>query len=185
MICRRTLEKTMFAFLPALLIVAAPAAGAGFQSTQSLDGLVAQFTGQAIGQEGGAQAPVDARLRLAACPAPQFAWRTDAHDAVVVTCMAPNWRIFVPVKMAPRAAAPRAIPAASVAPAAKPQPVIRRGDAVMLEVNAGGFSITRDGVAMGDAPVGGRVAVQVEQGKPPVQAVALEAGRAGLPGWAE
>jgi flagellar basal body P-ring formation protein FlgA len=174
--------ETKMPFLFAALLAPLPVAGAAFQSTQSLDGLVSQFTGQSIGREGGAQAPVDARLRLASCPAPQLAWRTEAHDAVVVSCMSPNWRIFVPVKSAPRPVAARAVPAVA---AAKPEPVIRRGDAVSLEVGAAGFSITRDGVAMGDAPVGGRVPVQVEQGKPPIQAVALEPGRAGLPGWAE
>ncbi len=38
---------------------------------------------------------------------------------------------------------------------------------------------------MGDAPPGGRFMVKVEDSKSPVQAIALEAGRATLPGWGE
>lgn len=166
----------MLAFL---LLAALPAPA--FQSTAALDGLVAQFTGKAIGEEGGAQSVVDARLKLAACPAPQLEWRSPAHDAVVVRCMAPAWRIYVPVKMAPRPVAP-APEIAAVAPRpVKAEPVIRRGDPITVEAGAAGFSITREGVAMGDAAPGARLLVKVDEKKPPIQAVAIEPGRARLP----
>ena len=64
-------------------------------------------------------------------------------------------------------------------------PVIKRGDPVTIEAGQDGFSITREGVAMGDAPAGGRVLVRVADAKAPVQAVAVEGGRATLPGWPE
>jgi flagella basal body P-ring formation protein FlgA len=38
---------------------------------------------------------------------------------------------------------------------------------------------------MGDAAPGARFLVKVEDTRNPVQAVAIEAGRATLPGWAE
>jgi flagella basal body P-ring formation protein FlgA len=63
--------------------------------------------------------------------------------------------------------------------------VLKRGDPVTIEVNASGFAITRDGVAMTDAASGGRFLVDVDGSRKPVQAVALEAGRATLPGWAQ
>jgi flagella basal body P-ring formation protein FlgA len=170
------------------LTAATPAAAQDFQSTRMLDTIVAQFTGQPIGATGGARTPVDARLKLAACAAPQLSWRTDAQDAVVVRCMTPEWRIFVPVLAAaqpkPAAAAPRAA-AAALAPAVKAEPVIRRGDPVTLEAGAEGFSITREGIAMGDAAPGGRLTVKVEGKVSPIQAVAVEQGRARLPGWGE
>jgi flagella basal body P-ring formation protein FlgA len=172
----------------ALLLAATPAAAQDFQSTRMLDTIVAQFTGHDIGQEGGARAAVDARLKLIPCAAPQLSWRTDAKDAVLVRCMAPEWRIFVPVIMAPPAAKP-VMAAATPAPvAARPTPpvkaesVIRRGDAVTLEAGAPGFSITREGVAMNDAAPGARVAIKVDDKKPPIQAVAVEPGHARLPG---
>jgi flagellar basal body P-ring formation protein FlgA len=179
----RLMEMSM---LLALALIAAPAAAQDFQSTAVLDAVVTQFTGKALGEQGGALAPVDKRLKLAACPAPQLEWRTPAHDAVVVRCMSPAWKIFVPVAALPQ---PKAEPAAAAAPrpvpAAKAEPVIRRGDAVTIEAGSEGFSITREGVAVSDAPPGGRVSIKVEDGKPPLQAIAVEPGRARLPGWGD
>ncbi len=173
-------------FTATLLIAALPAAAQSFQSTAMLDEAVVQFTGASVGMDGGAQMPVDPRLKLAKCPMPQFGWLSDRQDAVVVTCMAPVWKVYVPVRRATRAMperAPTPTPAV-IAAAAKPEPVIRRGDPIMVEAGAPGFSITRDGVAMGDAPPGGRLMVKVDPAKPPIQAVAIEAGRAALPGFA-
>jgi flagella basal body P-ring formation protein FlgA len=175
-------------FLAVALAAATPAAAQDFQSTRMLDTIVAQFTGHDIGQQGGARAAVDTRLKLVPCAAPQLSWRTDARDAVLVRCMAPEWRIFVPVIMPPQA--PRPVAAAVVpvpapvraAPPVKAEPVIRRGDAVTLEAGAAGFSITREGTAMNDAAPGARVMIKVEENKAPIQAVAVEPGHARLPG---
>ena len=174
-----------------LLLIAIAAAGATpiaaeqlkFQDTGAIDIAVQAFTGHAIGEEGGAKTIVDPRLKLAACPLPQLEWRGTFQDAVVVRCEAPAWRIHVPVRMPPQA--PRAVVAAvTPAPVApKLEPVIRRGDPVTIEAGSAGFSITRDGVAMGDAAPGARFMVKVDPARPPVQAVAIESGRAGLPGW--
>ena len=165
--------------LALLLPVAATAAT--FQDTVALDRAVAGFTGQATGTEGGARTPVDPRLRLATCSMVAMSWRTASHDAVVVSCSAPNWRIFVPVAM------PATPPPASAAPgfAAHADPVIKRGDPVMIEAESNGFSISREGVAMGDAAPGGRFMVKVDDTRSPVQAVAVASGRATLPGWTE
>lgn len=170
--------------LLAALLVAVPAAAQSFQSTAQLDEAVVQFTGASIGMDGGAQMPVDPRLKLARCSMPQFGWLSDRQDAVVISCMAPTWKVYVPVRRLTRVQPERPAPApvAAVAPV-KAEPVIRRGDPIMVEAGAPGFSITRDGVAMGDAPVGGRLMVKVDPAKPPIQAIALESGRAALPGF--
>jgi len=172
-------------FALALLPAPATAQAVRFQDTGAIDIAVAAFTGHAAGEEGGARTKVDARLKLAACPLPQLDWRGSYQDAVVVRCAAPAWRIYVPVKMPPQAARPAAAASSPVAIAAKAEPVIRRGDPVTVEAGNGGFSITRDGIAMGDAPAGGRFMVKVDPAKPPIQAVAIEGGRATLPGWAQ
>lgn len=164
-----------------------------FQNTAILDQAVAQFTGKALGEEGGAISVVDTRLRLANCALPQVEWRDGGNqDAVVVRCMSPVWRIFVPVRSAPRAAAPPATTTVAAAgrPAPAPaavraEPVIRRGDPVTVSAGDAGFSITRDGIAMGDAAPGARFLVRIDDRRPPIQAVAIEAGKATLPGWAE
>jgi flagella basal body P-ring formation protein FlgA len=170
-------------FLP-LLLAAAPMGGvAVFQDTAGLDRAVAAFTARPIGAEGGARTAIDPRLRLAQCATVALAWRTEAHDAVVVSCTGPDWRIFVPVIRPADAPPPtaRAIPTA-ITPA-KVDPVIRRGDPVVIEAGSAGFSISREGIAAGDAPPGGRVMIKVDGATAPVQAIAVEAGRATLPGW--
>ena len=164
------------------LAAAAPAPAAAFQDTAALDRAVADFTGVPIGRAGGARAPVDERLRLAQCPTVALAWRTAAQDAVVVRCAGPEWRIFVPVLMpASQPAVAAGTSAAAVVPAGPP--VIRRNDPVTVEAGTDGFSITREGIAMGDAAVGARFLVRVDGARSPVQATAVAAGRATLPGW--
>jgi len=160
--------------LPFLLMAAS------FQDTAALDASVAAFTGRPTGAEGGARTPVDARLRLATCPTVSLSWRSEQHDAVVVSCAGPAWRIFVPV-IRP-ANAPAAV-AASFVPVARAAPVIKRGDPIVIEAGTEGFSISREGVAMGDAAPGGRFMVKVDDTRTPVQAIAVDAGRATLPGW--
>jgi flagella basal body P-ring formation protein FlgA len=176
----------LLAALPALLLAAPALAAPGpTQDTISIDRAVASFTGHATGDAGGARTEVDNRLRLAACPMVSMAWRSDAHDAVVVTCTGPEWRIFVPVRVVAGApAAPTQTMAAAPA-TVRLAPVIKRGDPVTISAGTNGFSITREGVAMGDAAPGARFFVKCDDAKNPVQAVAVEAGRATLPGWGE
>lgn len=173
-----------------ILALALGLAAQDFQSVAALDTVVTQFTGKEIGAQGGAIAPIDRRLKLAACAAPQLDWRNESHDAVVVRCMAPAWKIFVPVAAVPRAkAAPDApMPANLVvrpAPPVKVEPVIKRGDAVTVEAGSEGFSISRQGIAQNDAAPGGRISVKVDDKQPPIQAIAIEPGRARLPGFRE
>ena len=97
----------------ALLMIAAGAPSAGFQDIAALDRSVSAFTGRPTGAEGGARTSVDSRLRLATCPTVSMSWRTEAHDAVVVACAGPAWRIFDPVirRVRPPAAARGHLPA--------------------------------------------------------------------------
>lgn len=162
------------------------AAAAPHQDTAALDRVVAGFTGRSIGEDGGARAAIDPRLRLKQCPTVALSWRTDAHDAVVVSCAGPEWRLFVPIRMAAQSAAVVRPPAAAaIATPAAAEKIIKRGDPLVIEAGSNGFSITREGVAMADAAEGQRLMVRVDGGKMPVQAVALAPGRATLPGWVE
>ncbi|MDB5712063.1 MAG: hypothetical protein JWL96_4133 [Sphingomonas bacterium] len=181
------MTRSILAALPALFLATPALAAQGpIQDTISIDRAVASFTGHATGDAGGARTEVDNRLRLAACPMVSMAWRSDAHDAVVVTCTGPEWRIFVPVRVPSSAPAAPAPTIAATAPApVRLAPVIKRGDPVTISAGTNGFSITREGVAMGDAAPGARFFVKCDDAKNPVQAVAVEAGRATLPGWGE
>ena len=142
---------------------------------------MAGFAGHSIGETGGARTAVDARLKLANCSMVSLNWRTDSHDSVVVTCPDPQWRIFVPMLM-PASAPPAAAPAAAPVLAAKLAIVIKRGDPVTVVAGDGAFTVTRDGIATTDAAAGARVLIRVQEGKPPIQAVAVEPGKAMIPG---
>ncbi|MDQ2891767.1 MAG: flagella basal body P-ring formation protein FlgA [Pseudomonadota bacterium] len=170
-----------------LLLAAAVPATASHQDTPALDRAVAAFTGHGIGDDGGARTAIDPRLRLAQCPTVALSWRTDRHDAVVVACSGPNWRLFVPVigTVAVVAGAAPAATRVAYAPPVKLEPVIKRGDPVTIEAGDAGFSISREGVAIGDAAPGERFMVRVDGTRTPVQAVAVGSGRATLPGWAD
>ncbi|WP_112381660.1 flagella basal body P-ring formation protein FlgA [Sphingomonas carotinifaciens] len=159
-------------------------AAVAFQDTAGLDRAVAAFTGHAVGEVGGARTAVDPRLRLAQCPTVAISWRTPAQDAVVIACAGPDWRIFVPVnRPAAAVAAPAALRPAMAPATTREPPVIRRGDPVMIEAGSNGFSISREGVAMGDAAPGARFMVRIDTAKQPVQVVALAAGHATLAGY--
>ncbi len=160
-------------------------AAAAHQDTAALDRAVAAFTGRPIGEDGGARAAIDPRLRLKQCPTVALSWRTDAHDAVVVSCGGPEWRLFVPVRMPAQSASVARAPAAAAPASMAAEKIIKRGDPLLIEAGSDGFSITREGVAMADAAAGQRLMVRVDGGKMPVQAVALAPGRATLPGWVE
>ena len=173
----------MLRLLPlAAALIATPALAGTFQDIPSLDRAVVAFTGHALGETGGARATIDTRLKLAPCPTVSLSWRTEAHDSVVISCLGPEWRVYVPVVGRIDVATPAAAPAARVAAA---PPVIKRGDPVMIEAGSPGFSITREGVAMADAPAGARLLVKVADAKLPVQALAVAPGRATLPGWGD
>lgn len=157
--------------LSLLLAAASPAA----TDLALLDRASEIFAGARLGEPGGPVAPIDRRLRLTSCgSSPEFSWRTDARDAIVIRCAEPKgWRIFVAVKAGLQTAS---LPV-------KAEPVIRRGDPVMLVAEQGGFSVSADGTAMSDAAPGARVSIKMEGAKSPVQAIAVEAGKATLPGW--
>jgi flagella basal body P-ring formation protein FlgA len=163
---------------PIALAAASAAAAQSFQSTVMIDKAVAGFTGRAIGDDGGARTAVDSRLKLTTCSMVTLNWRTPAHDSVVVACPDPEWRIFVPVRMAaPAVVAPTPL-APVAAPAPKPEIVIKRGDPVSVIAGTEGFSVTRDGIAVNDAAAGQRLLIKVQDGKPPIQAIAVEPGKA-------
>lgn len=174
----------MFRFLVPALMLASPIAAqaASFQNTAILDKAVAGFTGHSIGEEGGARTAIDARLKLAQCPTVALSWHGLNHDAVTITCPAPNWHIYVPVKMAAQTSAGPAVAAAATRPV-KPVTVIHRGDPVMVEASSAGFTISREAVAQGDAAAGERFLAKGDGDKHAFQAIAIDTGRATLPGW--
>lgn len=133
-------------------MILALAAAASVTAPELIDVAIAQFTGAAIGEEGGAVQPVDRRLRLNSCGVPlALEWREEEHRTVIVRCPEANgWRIFVPV----RAGAP----AGGTAPAAPREPsgqvLVSRGDAVAIAISGKGFTVTRPAEALEDGTMG-------------------------------
>ncbi len=155
--------------LSLLLLAAAPT------DLALLDRAAEIFAGARMGEAGGPLAPIDRRMKLGGCgESPEFSWRSDARDAIVIRCPDPKgWRIFVNVKTAPIA----------TTVAVKAEPVIRRGDPATLEASRDGFAVSADGIALGDAAPGARFQVKMDGAKGPVQAIAVDTGKATLPGW--
>lgn len=124
--------------------LALAAAATPFADLASIDRQVAQFTGAAVGQPGGAQAPVDRRLRLRGCATPlSLSWRTMRKETVEIQCLdGGGWRLFVPVIAVRQQAEQVQLPS------------INRGDAVTIAVTGAGFSVSRPGEATEAGKVG-------------------------------
>ncbi len=138
-----------FALL-ALVAGSHSANAAEFEDLAGIERQVATYVGGDSENLGDVLVPIDRRLRLAACPAAlDIAWHGLRRDSVRVSCpLAGGWRIFV------RLAQPQQSLAAT-------QPVIRRGDAVTITLNAPGLSISRSGEALENGAVGEWVRVRV------------------------
>jgi flagella basal body P-ring formation protein FlgA len=137
----------------ALIAAASVAANGVFADLDAIDRQVAAFTGASIGAVGGAMTPVDRRLRLRHCnTGTALSWRTTMHDSVVVQCGDVNgWRIFVPVKAAPVAAA-------------RVENAINRGDAIAIAITGEGFSVSQPGEALESGAVGDWIRVRPATG---------------------
>ncbi|MFC3099905.1 flagella basal body P-ring formation protein FlgA [Altererythrobacter lauratis] len=150
--------KPRLALLPALALAALPSALAaqagGFADPAAIDAEIAAFTGAPAGSPGGARHPVDRRLRMAACPQPlALAWHGRRADMVRVECPAiAGWQIFVPVNAA-------ASPATAIA-AARPVPVVERGQILTVAVEGRGFSVTQQAEALEAGAIGDWIRVR-------------------------
>lgn len=154
--------------------VATPAVAQSFEDLDALEVRVAAALGAGVGEPGGAIRPIDRRLRLAACPQPVT---VDAPvlGAVAVRCEALGWRIRVPVVGA-------GSPAAAAA-AARPEPIIRRGDQVEIVAMTSSFTVSTNGVAEQDGAPGDRIRVRTERRSSPVIGQVTADGRVALPGF--
>lgn len=153
----------------ALLCVAVPANAAAPMDPAAIDRAVMEFTGAAIGQPGGARLPVDRRMRLNACGVPlQLEWYGKNRDSVQVQCPDAGWRIFVAVAQVPQAEEP-----------GTGEIVVSRGETVAIVVEGGGFSLTRQAVALEEGAIGSWIKVRPAQDRKaePVRAQVVRPGQ--------
>ena len=170
----------MRSILPILALLAAPAAAAtpGFQNIDALEARLINALGAGIGEPGGPAAPIDRRLKLAACPA-TVQIDPPAMGAIALRCAPLNWRIRVPIARLGNA---QNVAMGSVM-GARAEIVVRRGDPVDLVAATDGFSVSVSATAQEDGAPGSRIRVKADGQNSPIFAEVIEAGRVRLPGF--
>lgn len=163
-------------------VFASGTVASGILNPDQIDRAVTSFTGARIGEEGGARAAADPRLRLAACAQPLLtSWHGTAQTAVRVECPAPlggsgPWKIFV----ATRPAANRSVSSA-YARAASTAPVVKRGDPITVVVRGRGFSVQQSGEALENGKIGDWIGIRTARRADPVSARIERPGLAVIP----
>lgn len=173
--------------VPALLaIFAQPAlAQQKFENLDRIDGLVAMTVGANVGEPGGPIAPVDRRLRLAACPSIPTV-EGPVFGAAMVKCDALGWRVRVPLAAGSSAAAAPAAGFQRSTAFARPmarEVVVKRGDPVELTAGNAAFSVSRQMIADEDGAVGDTIRVREDRKASPVLAQVIGMGMVRIPGF--
>ena len=148
-----------------------------FENLDRLDSIVAMSVGANIGEPGGAVAPVDRRLKLAACPqVPQMSGMM--FGAAMIECKAQGWRIRVPLYPGGQQQPLAAMQQASYGrPAAiQKQVVVKKGDPVQLIAGGSAFMVTRMMIADEDGAAGDMIRVREDKKSDPVMARVQESG---------
>ena len=134
--------------LPLLLLLPAAAT----IDPADIDRQVAAHLGAAAGAPGGAERPVDPRLKLARCDAPLALTAAGARGELVKVECPGGWRLFVRTSGGAPAAAARAAPPA--------EPVVRWGQEVTLRLSGPGFIVSEAATALEDGAAGAWVRVR-------------------------
>ena len=148
-----------------------------------IDRAVSAFTGAGIGKIGGARAPADRRLRLAACAQPlTTSWHGTTRAAVKVECRQTHanegpWRIFVATRPNTRGGLSSKHPTRDALTA----PIIKRGDPITVLVRGRGFSVQQTGEAMENGSAGDWIGVRTARQADPIRARIERPGLAVIP----
>ncbi|WP_088184421.1 flagella basal body P-ring formation protein FlgA [Sphingobium sp. Z007] len=160
-----------------------------FENLDRIDSLVAMTVGANLGEPGGPAAPVDRRLRLAACPTTPSV-EGPVFGAAMVQCAALGWRIRVPLVAGASAAASGPVPrygAANrftrAAPVETKEAVVRKGDPVQLMAGNAVFSVSRMMVADEDGAMGETIRVREDKKSSPIFAQVVQMGVVRIPGF--
>ena len=159
-------------FVPIMLMAATAAQAQGFEDVGALDLRVAAALGAGIGEPGGAAAPIDRRLRLAACPR-SVTIEAPTMGAATVRCEPLGWRIRVPLVRS----------MVATAAAEKAEPIVRKGDQVELTASSGSFTVSTVAIAEQDGAAGDRIRVRADAKAPAVIGLVTQEGRVSLPGF--
>ncbi|MCP1471565.1 flagella basal body P-ring formation protein FlgA [Sphingobium sp. OAS761] len=183
-------RTTPFILAAAALAAVQPAlAQDKFENLDRLDSLVAMTVGANLGEPGGPAAPVDRRLRLAACPSTPTV-EGPVFGSAMVKCEALGWRIRVPLVPGTAAAAsgpvPGSAPGRFVRAAAVAVPrdmLVKKGDPVQLIAGNARFSVSRMMIADEDGALGDTIRVREDRKSAPLMAQVVEMGLVRVPGF--
>ncbi|HWW64286.1 MAG TPA: flagella basal body P-ring formation protein FlgA [Sphingomonadaceae bacterium] len=173
------MTRTFRPLIALFLVLPGTAWAAGIQDLNALERRLVISLGADVGQPGGPRAPLDRRMKLAACP-DTVEIEPPALGAVALRCAPLGWRIRVPLLAGGPA---RAVAMAAVMPAPKPEPVVQRGDPIELAVATGGFRVTREMIADESGAPGDHIRVRADRKSAPILVEVIDAGHARLPGF--
>ena len=161
-----------------LAILAAPVLAATPMDLSIIDRAVADFTGAAQGQPGGARLPVDRRLRPDPCDGPlNLSWFGRDQRSVQVACPQRGWKIYVAVDGA--SSAP--VYGNRQARSASGQTLVNRGEGVTILARGRGFTLTRQGEALEAGAQGDWIKIRpVGDKKATLRAQVLRPGQVGM-----
>ncbi len=136
--------------LPFFLMGAAP----GFEDTSLLDRQVAGHLGASIGDLGGALAPIDPKLKLKRCSDALEISETN-RNAVLISCPALGWRIFVPVRLGGSGG--------NRGGGIAQEPLVQRNQPVTLVIRRSSFSISYSVIAQQSGGLGDYIPVRTDR----------------------
>lgn len=148
--------------IAALLVSALPTPllAQAVEDLDRLDSRIEFMTGAAVGEPGGAIAPVDRRLKLAACPQPaSIEWA--GTDVLAIRCAPIGWRLRVGI-------------AAQGSAQGKAALNVHRGDTVEVSVEGDAFDVTTTAIALDDGVKG--ASVRLKLGSSGTQSSAIVTG---------
>lgn len=141
----------------------APVLAEPVQDIAALEARLLTALDAGIGEPGGPMAPIDRRLKLAACPRPVII-DPPALGAVALRCPAVGWRIRVPLARV------------ATAIAVKAAPLIRRGDPVEIVAETETFSVSSEAIAQEDGARGDRIRVKTDPKAPLIYGEVVDMG---------
>ena len=151
------------------------------QDLDMLEAMVVSSLGASVGMPGGPLAPIDRRMRLAACPT-GIQIDPPTIGAVTVRCNTAGWRLRIPLA---RTYDPQAASAAMGAQTSSSiaNADVRRGDPIQLVAQGTSFSISVEAMAMEDGRIGNRIRVASPSKGAPLFAEVVDVGRVRLIGF--
>lgn len=147
-----------------------PAQGKAMESLSVLEKQLELFLDKEQGEVGGAQQPMDRRLRLKKCPMSPVIEKRDNRLAVI-TCEPLNWRISVPLVRQSN----------SRGRASQLQMMVKRGQPVLLVAQKHGFLVSRQMQADRSGRLGDIIPVRATRKSRPILAEIVGQGRVALP----